>query len=81
MTELVIDVEITDATQYASVYIGEGAVATLRRQHSFDPPGSPRWELFNLHGDRIRVWRLPRSYEGLKYDIQRTLLNDPSAVL
>lgn len=65
---------LDDSTQFATVWSDDDRpLATLRRRHAFDPRDDPRWKMFNLHGEVIRKWFLPTSYERLIRDVERQL--------
>lgn len=49
----IVELEITDATQYATAYVDGKPIATVRRRHAFDPEDAPRWQAWAVNGELL----------------------------
>lgn len=67
------EIDVDDATQYATVYFDGKPVATLSRKNSFAAKAAPAWRLHDTFGAEVRAFYMFRSYEQLRRDAIRAL--------
>jgi hypothetical protein len=67
-----VELEITDATQFADVYVDGRPVASVRRRHACDPRHAPAWTVTRCSdGARIAIHGIPPKSNARQWILHR----------